>query len=666
MVKQRMGATLVGLMAAFVLALVASLTLLPTVSYAAEGGEALLENSWRYENGELKEDVDPTATGVAPLSDNAAWSQGSDGSFYNNVGERIPNAVRKGIDVSHHQGTIDWNQVKASDVDFAIIRCGYGDDYAFQDDSMWTYNANECTRLGIPFGVYIYSYATDVEHAASEARHVLRQIRGYRLSYPIYLDLEDSSMAGLSNDELAAIAKTFCDIIEANGYEVGVYANLQWFNNRLTDECFDNWDRWVAQWNSSCTYTGKYSIWQATSSGSVPGISGRVDIDFEMADQPNDIYDEEWYVTSGAYDFVTTYGIMGVYGGTNMFDPDGTLTRGQVATILWRLCGEPETESSISFTDVLAGQFYTQAVTWVSDSGLMTGYGDGRFGPNDLVTHEQLAVILQRFGQMRRPSLVAHGTSALSTLRDVSSISSYARNAVNWCMTYGVFDDVLAQTRNYLYPTQAATRAETASLIQLLYRDALEYPSDVSPVDWYVTGGEFDYAVDSGIMTGYSNTGLFGPYDTLTRGQVITILWRLADEPSVSASVGNFLDNTDTTKFYYQAVRWARATGVVSGYGETNTFGPNDPVTREQLATMLCNYAERVERIDVSTNCKALDAISGAEDVSSWARSAMGWAVDAGLLSGVETPSGREVRPQDQANRAQMAVMAVNLVKNVL
>ena len=666
MAKQRVGATLVGLVAAVMLVLTCGIVMMPATSYAAEGGEERLENSWRYDNGELIEGIDPTANGIAALSGNDPWSQGPDGSFYNSVGEVIPNAVRKGIDVSHHQNQIDWNQVKASDVDFAIIRCGYGGNYTSQDDRMWTYNVNECTRLGIPFGVYIYSYAENTEDAVSEAEHVLRLVEGYDLDYPIYYDLEDSCMDGLSNDELAAIAQTFCDIIEANGYEVGIYANLQWFNNRLTDSCFDDWDRWVAQWNTSCTYTGKYSLWQATSDGSVPGIEGRVDINFEMADRPNDVYADAWYVASGAYRFVTDYGIMGVYTGTNMFGPNDSLTRGQVAVILWRLCGEPDVANSIAFQDVSSGQYYTQAVEWVAGEGLMTGYDDGRFGPNDVVTHEQLAVIAQRFGQTRRPSLSAHGTSGLSGLRDASSISSFATNAVNWCMTYGVYDDVLDQTGGYLYPTQAATRSEMASLLQLLYRDALDYPSDVSPVDWYVVGGEFDYAVDSGIMTGYTNTGLFGPYDTLTRGQVATILWRLAGEPSAPAGTEDFSDNLDSSQFYYTPVRWARSAGVISGYGDTNTFGPGDVVTREQLAVMLCNYAEKVERIDVSSNCRALDAIDGADDVSSWARAAMGWAVDAGLLSGVETPSGREVRPQDNANRAQMAVMSVNLVTNVL
>ena len=85
------------------------------------------------------------------------------------------------IDVSEHQGKIDWEKVKPQ-IDGAILRCGYGSDYTNQDDEQFKRNADECTRLGIPFGVYLYSYADSIEKAKSEAAHVLRLIKGYKLS----------------------------------------------------------------------------------------------------------------------------------------------------------------------------------------------------------------------------------------------------------------------------------------------------------------------------------------------------------------------------------------------------------------------------------------------------------------------------------------------------
>lgn len=194
----------------------------------------------------------------------------------------------KGIDVSYANGVVDWDTVK-NHIDFAILRCGYGQDKTSQDDSQFQRNASECERLGIPFGVYLYSYADSVEKAASEAQHVLRLIKGHKLSYPVYYDLEDRVTAACSKETIAAIAKAFCDAIEAAGYWVGIYANLSWWNNKLTDKVFDKWVRWVAQYNSTCDYKGTYGMWQYTSSGSVPGINGRVDMDYCYDNYPEKI-----------------------------------------------------------------------------------------------------------------------------------------------------------------------------------------------------------------------------------------------------------------------------------------------------------------------------------------------------------------------------------------
>lgn len=186
------------------------------------------------------------------------------------------------IDVSEHQGTINWDAVKGH-IDGAILQCGYGDNIASQDDKQWKRNADECTRLGIPFGVYIYSYATSDAQARSEAEHVLRLVNGYKLSYPIYLDLEQAGT------ETGAIqrANIFGDIIENAGYWCGVYANTNWWTNYLVG--LERFVKWVAQYNSVCTYQGTYDIWQYTSGGSVPGISGNVDMNHCYRDYPAEI-----------------------------------------------------------------------------------------------------------------------------------------------------------------------------------------------------------------------------------------------------------------------------------------------------------------------------------------------------------------------------------------
>lgn len=187
------------------------------------------------------------------------------------------------IDVSEHQGVIDWEKVMYH-IDGAILRCGYGGDYEDQDDSQFKRNADECTRLGIPFGVYLYSYAKSIQAAQYEADHVLRLIKGYKLAYPVYLDLEQP---GTENGAVER-AHVFGDIIEEAGYWCGVYANLNWWENYLPG--LDRFTKWVAQYNRVCEYTGSHlDIWQYTSKGSVPGIKGNVDMNECYRDFPAEI-----------------------------------------------------------------------------------------------------------------------------------------------------------------------------------------------------------------------------------------------------------------------------------------------------------------------------------------------------------------------------------------
>ena len=191
--------------------------------------------------------------------------------------------MKKVIDVSTWQGVIDWEKVKPQ-IDGAILRCGYGGDVESQDDGQFKRNADECTRLGIPFGVYLYSYAKDNESARSEAAHVLRLIDGYKLSYPVYLDLEENGTQSGAVER----ANIFGDIIEKAGYWCGIYANLNWWNNYL--QGLERFTKWVAQYNTRCTYTGAHlDMWQYSSSGKVDGISGDVDMNECYRDFPAEI-----------------------------------------------------------------------------------------------------------------------------------------------------------------------------------------------------------------------------------------------------------------------------------------------------------------------------------------------------------------------------------------
>ena len=225
--------------------------------------DSLEPNSWRFENGVLI-DSDNGDIDAQSLTD-----------------DPLPNgAVARGIDVSNHQGTVDWNKVKAAGIDFAILKVGpvYG-----KPDDSFERNAAECERLGIPYGVYYYSYARSVEDANKEADRTLAWLGGHHPSLPVYYDLEDSYILqdpDFSKDKLTQIAQAFCNRMKAVGFKSGIYANLNWLNNYLNSPSLSGYDHWVAQYNWRCDYAGSYSFWQYSSSGNVPGVNGRCDMNY--------------------------------------------------------------------------------------------------------------------------------------------------------------------------------------------------------------------------------------------------------------------------------------------------------------------------------------------------------------------------------------------------
>lgn len=194
--------------------------------------------------------------------------------------------VKHGIDVSKFQGLIDWQEVKKH-IDFAIIRCGYGSNLESQDDPYFKRNADECTRLKIPFGVYLYSYATNEREALSEAKHVLRLVKDYQMAYPVYYDLEDNNTTGRqSNQTIANIAQTFAQRLEQEGYYVGMYASLFWFRTKLTSPIFNEYTKWIARYNDELNYDGEYGMLQYSATGNVLGIDTMVDLNYAYKDFP--------------------------------------------------------------------------------------------------------------------------------------------------------------------------------------------------------------------------------------------------------------------------------------------------------------------------------------------------------------------------------------------
>lgn len=187
----------------------------------------------------------------------------------------------KGIDVSGSQRNIDWATVK-KDNSFAILKMGnIYDDEKLYIDSKFERNYKECQRLGIPTGIYIYNYCNSVEALKKETKEALEYLEDRVLQMPIYLDLEDETIAVEGKDVLTEQCIQFAKLVQAEGYRAGVYANLDWFENYLDASKFDkSISVWVAQYYKECEFKGTYDIWQYTNDGKVNGISGRVDMDY--------------------------------------------------------------------------------------------------------------------------------------------------------------------------------------------------------------------------------------------------------------------------------------------------------------------------------------------------------------------------------------------------
>ena len=176
---------------------------------------------------------------------------------------------------------------------------------------------------------------------------------------------------------------------------------------------------------------------------------------------------------------------------------------------------------------------------------------------------------------------------------------------------------------------------------------------DVAASDWFA--GVVSRATGLGLINGYAD-GRFGPNDPITRGQVAVVLWNMAGGPAVGTGAKSFTD-VAADKYYYDAVRWASGAGVVSGYGDGTRFGPDDKVTREQLAAMLANYAEGVAKWQVTGSADDYAGMGDAESVSDWARTAVGWCFQSKILSG----SAGLLRPHGNASRAEASKMIVFL-----
>ena len=217
----------------------------------------------------------------AEAEDTAKHEVDSDETEHTGAWDNQQNAVL-GIDVSKWNREIDWDKVKESGVRFVIIRCGYRGSQtgALVEDPYFKKNIEGATEAGLKVGVYFFTQAINQAEAVEEASMALSLVEGYDLDYPIFIDTEGSGgrADGLDVVTRTEICKAFCETIEQAGGEAGVYASRNWFYKNVDDDALSSYVIWVAEYRKEPLYTGRYDMWQYTSSGQIDGISGRVDL----------------------------------------------------------------------------------------------------------------------------------------------------------------------------------------------------------------------------------------------------------------------------------------------------------------------------------------------------------------------------------------------------
>ena len=243
------------------------------------GGIANITAEYKYTHVDVR-------TGSKWYGDETKGNSTVTSDFYSYFGilkDKEP--LMKGIDVSVHNGNIDWRKVKNAGIQFAVLRAGYGRELS-QKDTRFEENYRNAKAAGIPVGAYWYSYAMTEDEARLEADVFLSVIKGKQFEMPVYFDLEEKKQFDLGKEKVSAIMRAFLEKVEKAGYFVGLYGSASSLTTHTADDIKSRYTIWLAHWTEQTNYSGAYGIWQYSSEGKVNGISGNVDIDICYNDFP--------------------------------------------------------------------------------------------------------------------------------------------------------------------------------------------------------------------------------------------------------------------------------------------------------------------------------------------------------------------------------------------
>ena len=243
------------------------------------GGIANITADYQYTHVDVR-------TGSKWYGDETKGNSTVTSDFYSYFGVSKNNEpLMKGIDVSVHNGNINWQKVKNAGIQFAILRAGYGREMS-QKDARFEENYRNAKATGIPVGAYWYSYAMTEDEARLEADVFLSVIKGKQFEMPVYFDLEEKKQFDLGKEKVSAIMRAFLEKVEKAGYFVGLYGSASSLTTHTADDIKSRYTIWLAHWTDKTNYSGAYGIWQYSSGGTVDGISGNVDLDTAYTDFP--------------------------------------------------------------------------------------------------------------------------------------------------------------------------------------------------------------------------------------------------------------------------------------------------------------------------------------------------------------------------------------------
>ncbi|MGN0975988.1 MAG: glycoside hydrolase family 25 protein [Gemmiger sp.] len=196
----------------------------------------------------------------------------------------MPTIYQSGIDVSRYQGNVNWSNVAAAGKQFAIVRLGSTNSSGLYVDPYFLQNVNGAHSAGLRVGAYYYTYAKTQAAVAQELDLFLNALEGLKLEYPVFVDVEETTLSSIGRAQLTNLVKYAMDILRQRKWYSGWYSYTNFINNYLNAGALADYPLWVADYRSTLGYTGSYTMWQYSSTGKVNGISGAVDLNYSYTD----------------------------------------------------------------------------------------------------------------------------------------------------------------------------------------------------------------------------------------------------------------------------------------------------------------------------------------------------------------------------------------------